>query len=460
MGGYCVCNKGYYGKFFAPGYNNYGTTFYNSYGGGNCTACAAGKYYSQSYFSVHSTEAVVCSTCPVTDPYSQAGTTTCQSTPFIPTTCSLGQYLPSSSSTSCINCVEGTYKATTGTEACQSCPANSYSGASATAATNCLCNSGYDKVGIDPFVCQLQECAAGSTGPGGSCTLCAAGKYKAVTGSAACDDCAAGKYSAATGQSTCQNCLAGKFSAATGQSSSVTCQNCAAGTYASLPGSLACTLCPSDTYQSATGTSSCTQCPSGQWILYPSTIMLVPKYSPLGSTAISMCLPECNQKISEYVVASRPDCTCPTGYGSRPYAGFPYISCSPCETASWKSDTGIEECTKCEAAKYSTSSGLRTGPEICLPCPAFSTHTKLGSTSAWDCLCISGYARVAGQTIPGFVCERTCEPGFSMHDNLAGNCTLCPSGTYKSLIATSACLTCNPNNIPTNPFSQAGVEWF
>jgi len=147
-----------------------------------------------------------------------------------------------STSGTCENCAAGKYSKLPGSLECIQCPALSTSPAGSSAVTQCTCNSGYAKVGIDQFVCQLQECAAGSTGPGGSCTLCVVGKYKTVSGSSPCDDCLAGKYSAVTGSST-----------------SSTCQNCFAGTYSATPGSSACSVCPSYS-TSAAGSSAVTQC--------------------------------------------------------------------------------------------------------------------------------------------------------------------------------------------------------
>ena len=72
-----------------------------------------------------------------------------------------------------------------GTGAVGACPKDSSSPAGSDTLADCRCN-------------------AGSTGPdGGACTLCAAGKFKAGTGSAECTDCEAGKYSAAEGATTC-----------------------------------------------------------------------------------------------------------------------------------------------------------------------------------------------------------------------------------------------------------------
>lgn len=60
-----------------------------------------------------------------------------------------------------------------------------------------------------PFICDPLSCAAGLTGPAGSCVVCAAGTYGSVW------------------ERSCDKCVAGKFSGVTGQSSDVTCQNSA-----------------------------------------------------------------------------------------------------------------------------------------------------------------------------------------------------------------------------------------
>jgi hypothetical protein len=165
----------------------------------------------------------------------------------------------------CSQCPAGTYSSTTGSTVCQNCTTHSTqvhstSPIGSTSVTSCTCNSGYDKVGTNPFTCQPAPCAAGSTGPAGSCSPCVAGKYKAVTGSAPCDNCAAGKFSAVTGQSssgTCQNCLAGKYASLTGSS---VCANCFAGTYATLTGSTVCDNCAAGKFSAATGQSSSVTC--------------------------------------------------------------------------------------------------------------------------------------------------------------------------------------------------------
>ena len=148
----------------------------------------------------------------------------------------------------CSSCPAGTYIGTTGATVCQNCTTHSTqvhttSPIGSTSFSSCTCKSGYEKVGTNPFECIALACAAGSTGPAGSCTQCVPGKYKTVSGSALCDDCLAGKYSAATGASTAATCL-----------------SCSSSTYSETAGSPACTLCPSGKYSAGTGASTSTTC--------------------------------------------------------------------------------------------------------------------------------------------------------------------------------------------------------
>jgi hypothetical protein len=142
--------------------------------GGNCVSCAAGTYKSS------------------------AGSEAC-------TFCPIGKYSTTTGASSlsmCLNCGVNTYSTVVGALAsstCIACPSNSQSVSGSTASSSCVCNLGF-------------------TGPsGGTCSACAAGKYKIVTGNAGCTDCNAGKYSATIGANSdviCLFCPAGTYSAA------------------------------------------------------------------------------------------------------------------------------------------------------------------------------------------------------------------------------------------------------
>jgi hypothetical protein len=106
---------------------------------------------------------------------------------------------------------------------CQACPLYTNSPAASTGIQSCVCNAGY-------------------SGPdGGTCLACAAGKYKAATGSAACTDCAAGTHSASTGATTGSTCSACPelSSSVAGSTNSASCQ-CVTGSSGPAGGPCAC----------------------------------------------------------------------------------------------------------------------------------------------------------------------------------------------------------------------------
>jgi hypothetical protein len=246
---------------------------------------------------------------------------------------------------------------------CTLCTALSTSPVGSTASTQCSCN-------------------AGSTGPSGRpCSVCQAGKYKVLSGSAVCDDCVAGKFSTGTGQSsstTCQNCLAGKYSIATGQSSSATCQDCPAQS-TSPAGSSADTSCLCNAGYSGTA-GTCTQCSANT---YKATT---------GSEACSLCP---GNSISAAGSTTQSSCSCVAGY-TGPNGG---------------------PCVACARGKYKSS----PGSGVCTDCPALQYNWILGSTSIMDCVCFAGYSGPDG----------------------GGPCTVCPysygSGTWKPQLRSGAC---------------------
>jgi hypothetical protein len=127
----------------------------------------------------------------------------------------LGRCRVQNDSATC-QCVAGAYLVKVGTSAnwtCLLCPANSSSPVVSSSLTNCMCNAGY-------------------SGPdGGSCTTCAAGKYKIVAGNGNCTACGAGKYTGQTGEKSCTGCGAVKYGIATGQTAEGSCTSCGSGKY-------------------------------------------------------------------------------------------------------------------------------------------------------------------------------------------------------------------------------------
>ena len=391
--------------------------------------------------------------------------------------CAAGKYKDVSGNMACSNCIAGKYSPG-GLASCINCPSLSTSPASSTAETSCVCNSGYEKVGSNPFVCQPVSCPAGSTGPAGSCTLCAAGKYKALSGAAPCDDCVAGKYSAATGQisgTTCQNCAAGKFSAAagasvclncaegtykaagvnaacdaceagkfsaaTGQSSATTCQNCAAGKFSAAAGASVCLNCFAGTYKATAGVNAaCDACVAGKFSAAVGAVLAstcsscqVAKYSgaaagvctgcsvdqtsPAGSTSVAACVLCTSVPEMADLSGNAYGCNCKHGY-----SGPDYGPCTACPIGTF--GTSCQECT------YQ------------MP---FTTTAGIASATETACVCQAGYA---GDVLSAPFCE-ACPVGTfkatisaTQGGSVAEECMSCPAGTYNDITAGAVCKNC------------------
>ena len=171
-------------------------------------------------------------------------------------------YLVTGPTTTCAGCAAGKYYSS---GACADCPANTDSEYGAASSTDCFCNAGY-------------------TGPnGGTCTQCAAGKFKTTTGSAACTDCQAGYESNPAHYTDCLICPHGEY-----EDASEYCVSCPANTYTSASGSYAitdcecnagftgpnggtCTQCTTGTYKSSLGSAACSNCNAGQTSVSPFT---------------------------------------------------------------------------------------------------------------------------------------------------------------------------------------------
>jgi len=172
-------------------------------------------------------------------------------------------------------CPAGTYLlAATTTGDCTPCPANTYSAAGSSQVTDCKCLAGY--TGADGTECSACPIASYKEAPGvGSCTACPVGTSSAVASSSktyctcivgftassngdTCTACASGTYKDVTGAFICQTCPMGT-SSATG-SDTVTDCICNAGYEASVNG-VTCAACTVGTFKPSTGVGQCTACP-------------------------------------------------------------------------------------------------------------------------------------------------------------------------------------------------------
>ena len=301
----------------------------------------------------------------------------------------------------------------------------------------------------------------------GDCTICSAGKYKAVEGDEVCTSCPPGTWSgeAAT---ACTPCLVGQYSLG----GAVLCTTCPAGTGTCGPGSSACdatcTACPADTYEAtagkacgacAVGGTTCTACSSGLKSL-------------AGARA---CTP----------TAQEPEC--PPGQLRLPCEDLSFIStkgfyCSAYKSTRWDkcAEEGacwaccgcagswgcptpkrLGECGNCVAGSYMDVPNAYTSCwKTCLPgtwsgagataCTACAVGTYSDTYSASSCAaCPAGKSTCgAGSTACAAVCV-SCEAGkFSAIGTACGpcvagatTCAACGAGKY-SLAGATTCLSC------------------
>ena len=332
------------------------------------------------------------------------------------TRCGGGYYKDEIGMTPCKSCPAGKYAGGTMNTQCTLCPANTYSttvaarystsclncpqfSTSAAGSSTCNCSSGYQKVGTDPFTCEVPTCAAGSTGPPDSCAQCAPGKYKAASGSAPCDDCVPGKYSAATGASTAATCL-----------------SCSAGSYAGTPGSFACSLCPSYSTSPA-GSSAVTECTCNAG------------YNMDGNLCIAIPCPP---------GTTGPHAAACAGCGQGKYKSVPgSAACTSCPTLTYHLQTNRTNVTDCVC--YAGYSGPDGGP--CTVCPfSYGNGWYKPELRSGECEKMIGYNQY-GQEYS--TCGNACSGSY--YKNPWGDgCVQCPLGTYKNYFHCSACNPCPP----------------
>ena len=300
--------------------------------------------------------------------------------------CNAGFFKPDRAG--CVGCVAGKYKSGVGDFACVDCGAGKYSSATAqaleSACVECPTNSNAPAGSSFQTSCL---CNAGSNGPnGGSCTNCAAGKYKSVVGTTYCTDCGVGTYSAsvsATTESTCFACPTNSHAPSGSSSMSACtcnmghsgpnggpCAQCIVGKYKPTPGSSPCIDCGGGKYSAAVGQvheSVCSVCPANS-------------NSPAGSGAASKCV-------------------CIAGT-TGPDGG----ACLECVGGKYKTATGSVNCDDCGAGKYSAGSG-KTSKSTCLPCRPDS-DSPAGSNAASNCSCNGGFTGTNGGTCTNCVARQ------------------------------------------------------
>ena len=395
----CVCKLGYVGP-----------------DGGLCQACPSGS------FGVAFSDTKGCQPCPDHSHHNMPGssdTGACM--------CNAGYTGLPSVGKACVPCASGTFKAEPGNATCQSCARGTYNpfvasnGVSAclecpthsstmlearNSISDCVCNAGH----------------AGNIGE--PCAPCAAGTFKATTGSQSCLHCKAGKFGpevAQVSEDACSSCPPNSFSPSA--SSSVAMCICDAGYYARGTQTFNCSACPAGAYKAVQGPNTCDLCARG-------------KYSVgVAQTSQATCV-SCPSNSSSIVGSSRLSmCLCLSGFSLEQDSES--ALCAPCKEGTYKT-VHNSACIACGAGKYSSEAAQKVEAS-CRYCPAHSESPE-GSRSSTSCLCIAGYTGINGEKCVA------CEAGTYKARNGSSACLSCDAGTHSNGTGSSTCQQCPANS--------------
>ena len=345
-------------------------------------------------------------------------------------------------SETCTRCLENTFCTD---EVRTDCRANSYSPAQSTLETACVCGPGYHgDNGGDCTACVAKTFCIGGENPPQDCpSLFASSAVASISASAcicepgyfgpnggACALCPEGSFClGGTSSSPCAGTTGGMYSPP-GASSQSQCV-CAAG-YSLV--STTCTPCAKGTFKESTGDQSCTLCNEGQYGV------------DLGSDDRNSCQ-NCPAFSNADAGSVRiQDCNCIPGY-----TGPNGVDCTPCGAGTYKLDYGPFACENCVTGKYSTAIAA-TSHESCEGCPP-RTNSDAGSDEITDCICNVGYTASSN----GVECNN-CLQGTYKTTTGTGECTLCGTGKYSSLLGAFAETTCRICSDTSN--SAAGSTRF
>jgi len=298
----------------------------------------------------------------------------------------------------CTACELGSYKEEEGAFACRNCTANTTTVERGSSKyLNCLCNSGFELVGMSSSSSQnITICAS-----------CAVGKYKQAPGlPQVCVSCPAYATTLRVGSIVHDECVCvpGWYSALNSSS----CQMCAENSFKASAGNAACTLCsPNATSAAGSNTSSACQCVRG--FTGPNggaCVQCMPgQYKTvIGSSACLQCVAN---SISPGGSINATACVCNAGF------------------------VGGGPCSACARDTYAYKNTVTNPTGVCMPCPAYS-KSEPQSSALTSCKCLLGYGGAAGG--PCTPCGLAYYRG-STH----ATCRQCPRYTNTtSLIAESA----------------------
>ena len=137
-------------------------------------------------------------------------------------------------------------------------------------------------------------------------------------------------------------------------------------------------------------------------------------------------------------------------------------TCTSCPPGSYNDQTSATVCKKCDAGKFSITSGATSsdtcpkcdkgkysdvaGSTVCTDCPAGKYRSAFGGSAVTDCIsCDAGKFSIDSGAISSDTCAQCFEGKYS---NVAGSteCANCPAGKYRSALGGSAvtdCISCD-----------------
>ena len=415
--GNCSCNIGYTGDGTDNCIECAAGKFKDAVGMLPCSNCPAGKYS-----NVTAVRTLVdCKDCP-SNAVSLAASSTI-------TSCVCKQGFTGPDGTDCVSCIAGKYKSVNGSRACAMCERGTYSSAiaatSISACTFCPAPSFSWYPGSSNL--NLCICNAGYSGPnGGSCGLCAQGKYRPSSNSS----------------QACIQCPANSHTHAQNVGMNVAVENCSCNAGYTGQDGTACVACKNGKYKMVTGSAKCSICGAGKFL---------PHLGSNSETSCKKCPANSNSENGSSLIRN---CTCNIGY-TGPHGTI----CSECKAGKFKSTSGSQSCSPCPQHSNSSSGSSRCfcqpgyyGNQGELPCTACAPGKVSNISGSSTCLtCAEGQSNDVSKT----VCV-DCRPGSYSEGGSSATpkCTLCPRNNFSANFKAASCAQC-----PREHYTRHSESW-
>ena len=318
-------------------------------------------------------------------------------------------------------------------------------------------------------------CDPGKYCDGSDCANCEKGQYTDQRGQTSCKLCIPGKYQNHEKKQSCKDCRSGKYSSEHGKRG---CKKCPIGKYQGSTQQTSCIICSQSTYTDQDEASECKQCPAGRQVWDDGVNVLrhdhvddcnVCSGGQYRDTTTSFCIPcpKGRYNPSSGTDASKhdtiDDCKeCPVGKYQNEKA---QVACDICTTGKFSSSEAAENCEPCLAGRFladdAQDASQHDNEEDCTKCIAGKTSL----TGAGQCtICPSGKYKTADDG--GYLCQlcakgrflvdhmnaveahdeaadcQSCAPGFYGAEEGKAHCDSCVAGQYQDIGEAQSCKDC------------------